>query len=173
MDDFFIDDVLENLGRKEKKKVNSKDKGKRGERDLCAVFSERFSDKNGFFRVVGSGAHGHRLMAEQAVQVLTADIVCPEGFKFSVECKYGYADIDLCTCFDKGIKNLDDFLDQAEKDAVRVGKLPMLCWRKPRQNWLVFVKAASAPDGTYKLYYRDWVGMSLTELFKQPDSFFF
>src|SRR5687768_2233678 len=94
-DDYFIDDVLLNLSRK-KEKLNSKDKGKRGERDLCKVLSNRFTDRKGFFRVVGSGAHGHCVtMTEQAKEVLTGDVVCPEGFRFAVECKYGYPDIDL------------------------------------------------------------------------------
>jgi Holliday junction resolvase len=173
-DDFFIDDILENLERKEKKKINSKDKGARGERDLCAILLSRFPDKKGFFRVIGSGNRGSQVnLGEHAKQFFTGDISSGStGFKFSIECKYGYEDIDLSTCFDSGIKPLDVFLEQAEKDAAKVGKLPMLCWRKPRKPWIVFVKETNK-DFSYKLYYKDWICVSLTEFLSQDDSIFF
>lgn len=174
-DDLFVDDVLENLHKKEKKKIDSKDKGQRGERDLCAVFSKRFPSQKGFFRVVGSGNRWAQVdLTEQAKRVLTSDVVCPEGFQFSIECKYGYASIDLSTCLEKGHKELDGFLNQAEKDAEKVGKKPMLCWRKPYQPWLTFIKQEHAPKAfPYQITYRDWVGVSLQELFTIPDSYFF
>lgn len=174
-DDFFIEDVIKNLGDK-KKKINSKDKGRRGESDLCKVLSARFKDKPGFFRTVGSGNRWyHATLTEQAKQVLTGDIVCAEGFAFSIECKYGYADIDLSSAFDNGSKQLDEFLAQAEKDANRVSKKPMLCWKKPRQGWLACLKSQDAPcrDFNYKMYYREWVILSLTEILTEPDGFFF
>jgi len=175
-DDFFIDDVLGDLSKKRtKKKVNSKDKGQRGERGLCEVLSARFPDRKGWARVVGSGnAWAHGEMTEQAKQVLTSDIVCPEGFKFSIECKFGYKDYDLSAAFDKRLKGLDEFLEQSEKDAARVNKKSWLCWKKPRQGWLVFLKDDPIGPFKVKLYYHDWVGVSLAELLAvKSDDYFF
>ena len=150
--DFFIDDVLENLEKSEKKRMNSKDKGRRGEADLCFTLKERF--KKPFSRVVSSGARISQVgLSEQAKLVLTGDIVVPERFRFSIECKYGYDDIDLSTSFDKGIIKIDNFLTQAKKDANGIGRSPMLCWRKPHQNWLAFL-LEDVPS-PYKLHYRE------------------
>jgi hypothetical protein len=172
-EDFFIDDVLNTLKTK-KKKVNSKDKGQRGERDLCKVLADRFPTHTGFFRVVGSGNRwSHAELTEQAKSVMTGDLVCPEGFAFTIECKYGYADIDLCYAFEGGHKEIDKFLEQADKDADRVSKKPMLCWKKPRQPWLAFLKNMDV-DTDYKMYYRNWVVVSLADILRtQPDEFFF
>lgn len=177
-DDFFIDDVLGELNRRSnKKKVNSKDKGQRGERALCEVLMARFPDRKGFFRVVGSGAHGHRAnMTENAQQVLASNIVCPEGFRFSIECKFGYKDSDLSGAFDRRLKQLDDFMEQAARDAEKVKKAPMVCWKKPRQGWVVFLRCEDAPKAFFnvKLYYHDWVGLSLADLLAtQEDDYFF
>lgn len=172
-EDFFIDDVLENINNKKKKrKAKPKDKGGRGERLLCAVLAERF--KAPFSRVIGSGNRISQVsLSESAKQLLTSDIVCPDGFKFSIECKFGY-DVDLSTCFVTGNKQLDAFLAQAEKDAGRVKRKPLLCWKKDHRDWLAFIKASDAPkmDYPYKLYYRDWIGVSLDLLLQQPDSYF-
>lgn len=178
-DDFFVDDVLDALNKKKaaKKKVNSKDKGVRGERNLCDILMARFPDRKGFFRVVGSGAHSHRAnMTDQAKEVLTSDIVCPEGFKFSIECKFGYKDYDLLAAFGSRLKGLDEFLEQSTRDADKVGKKPWLCWKKPRQGWVCFMRAEHAPIHVFpvKLYYHEWVAVPLAELLaSQPDDYFF
>lgn len=168
-DDFFVEDILDNNVKK--KKINSKDKGRRGESDLCKVLSARFVGMAGFNRVIGSGnAWSFANLTEQAKNVMTGDIVCPEGFKFSIECKYGYAQIDLSSSF-HGNKELDKFLLQSEKDADRIHRKPMLCWKKPRQKWLAFVKEDL--QYKYKMTYREWSIVSLDTLLEEDDSFFF
>ncbi len=175
-DDFFVDDVIANL-KKTKKKVNSKDKGVRGESDLCDTLSARFPNHKKFFRVVGSGARVSQVnMSEQMQHAFVGDVVCPEGFLFTIECKYGYKDYDLSAAFEKKLKGLDEFLEQAEKDAGRIGKKPLMCWRKPRQGWLSFMRTCDEPPLPFavKLYYHEWVCIPLTELLgKAPDDFFF
>jgi Holliday junction resolvase len=176
-DGFFIEDIIGNLKKSQRKKRNSKDKGKRGERDLCTLLSQRFPGKEGFARVVGSGMLGHRAaLSEQAKEFLTGDIVCPEGFRFSIECKYGYAGVDLSTAFEDGHKTLDTFLLQADKDAGRVGKRPLVCWKKERQHFLAFVEDLNNHDDEFEflMKYKKWKIVSLQKLFKiMPDDFFF
>ena len=108
--------------------------------------------------------------------VLTGDVVTPPNFRFCIESKHGYAEIDLCKALDGGQGVLDAFLRQAIKDAGRIQRLPMLCWKKDRMPWLAFLPTEHLPDHgrfTYRLYYREWVAVALSELLKQPDEFFF
>ncbi len=165
-EDFLFEDM-----EPPKKKVNSGRKGKSGERGLVKILNARFPGGEPFSRVMGGGSHGARSLTKQAKEVLTSDIVCPPGFLFSIECKYGYEDIDLFRSFDKGNKALDKFLAQAEGDAERVGRMPLLCWKKPRSPWLAFTKEAI--ESTYLLRYREWHAVTLDNLLAKPDSFFF
>jgi Holliday junction resolvase len=169
-DDFFLED-LSKEGKP--KRMNSGRKGKSGERTLAKILSERFVGHEPFSRVIGSGNRWAQVtMTEAAKNVMTGDLVCPAGFRFCIECKYGYDDIDLANALDGGNKQLDSFLKQAEDDAGRAKREPLLCWRKPRQAWVAFTKI-EIPEATYQVRYRDWWGLSLNCLLTQPDSFFF
>lgn len=173
-DDFFIEDVLHNLSKK-KQKVNSKDKGQRGERDLCKILTNAFETKEGFSRTIGSGNRWSQAnLTEQAKEVFAGDLCCPSGFKFTIESKYGYEGIDLCNAFEGGSKELDAFLAQAEKDAERINKSSLLCWRKPRKPWLAIIKHNLVKDYqfAYFMQYRDWLIVSLSELLKYKELFF-
>jgi hypothetical protein len=176
-DDYKIDDLIDDLNKKmsKKKPKNSSRKGKRGERDLCKILIERF--KKPFSRVVGSGARTSQVnLSEEAKLVLTGDITSFKGFFFSIEVKHGYSEIDLCNALDGGNKLLDSFMDQATKDAGRINRLPLLCWKKDRMSWISFLRKQDLPNYTcfnYYLCYKDWVAVSLNELLKQNDKFFF
>ena len=167
-DDFFLED----LGGDKPKRKNSGKKGKRGEGNLCQILSARFPDREAFSRVIGSGAHWRESLAEVAKQAMVGDIVCPAGFRFAIESKFGYDKIDLAAAFTSGNKQIDGFLEQVSKDAARSGRQPLLCWRKPRQQWIAFGKFAIA-SATYELKYREWRAVALAELLTQPDEYFF
>ena len=171
-DDFIIDDILSN--GEPKKKKNSKRKGKRGESDVCDLFIKRFPDQK-FSRVIGSGAHAYRSNLTEAAKVIfTGDIVTPDNFRFCIEVKTGYPEIDLCSALDGGHTKIDAFLDQATKDAERIKKQPLMVWKKDRQPWIAFLKGEEAIGFyTYCLSYRGWYGISLTLLLEQPEPFWF
>lgn len=140
-DDFEIEDLLENFEKKKDRKKNtSKDKGNRGERQLAEVFAERFEGEK-FFRVVGSGNRwSHVELTEAARSVFTGDIVCPPHFNFVVECKYGYADIELCGVFLEGHKQFEEWLKKARRDANSLEKWPILCCASPvMTGWPLFL----------------------------------
>lgn len=172
-EDWNIDDVLNNINSG--KPNTSKRKGSTGERALRDVFAKRFPEHS-FFRVVGSGNRWSQVnLTEEVREIFTGDIVCPQNFKFVIESKYGYDDIDLCSAFEKGHKDLDAFLKQVEKDGESVKKEPLLCWKKPRLPWLAFLKAnlIGHKRFIYRLNYREWIGVALNELLQLENGFWF
>lgn len=136
-DNYEIEDLLSNFNKKkEKKKNTSKKKGNRGENELADILKERFDKK--FFRVTGSGNRWSQVdLSEETKGVFTGDIVCPSNFRFILECKYGYSDIELCGIFTSGHKLIDEWMVKAQRDADFLGKHPIICWRKPHYEWLV------------------------------------
>jgi len=156
---------------KKKKKKNSKHKGKRGELALVKLLNERF-DTSQFSRVVGSGNRWSQV--ECVTKDYIGDIVCPPNFRFTVECKNGYNELDMYVATQSKVALLDEFLDQASDDANRTGKQPLLCWKKDRQPWLAFLKAELVQkDLEYHVRYRDWLGTGLLAVLQLPTGFFF
>jgi Holliday junction resolvase len=172
-DDIEVDDIL---GRGEKKKrLNSGRKGKRVERELVKVLNERFG--GGFSRSAGSGNRWGQVahLPKHAQDTFSGDLVCPEDFAFIFESKGGYDDLDLNSIFDGGSALLDSFLKQATDESERTGRKPVLAWKKNRRPWLAFVRTTDLPHSNwqYRLIYREWSAVPLTELLQEDDSFFF
>ena len=167
-DDYEVDDVIANQPRRKKK--NSKDKGKRGELQLVKILNDRFD--GGFSRVVGSGNRWGQ--TAYVTKDYIGDLVVPEGFKYTIECKFGY-DIDLYKCLCGRIKLLDGFLKQATRDADKINMIPMLCWKKDRCDWLAFLpkNIMEEVDISNQLLYNDWVAVKLSSLLLEETSFFF
>ena len=171
-DDFDIDDILGD-GDKPKKRVNSGSKGKRGEIDLGKILSARFPSHPPFSRVLGSGNRIFQVkMSEAAQEVLAGDLVCPPGFRYSIECKFGYEGIDIPQAIVGGNKVLDGFLKQGLDSARHIKKEALVCWRRPRKDWIAFV-ASEVPVSGNRIIYEGWIGIPLTKLLGLPDSHFF
>jgi hypothetical protein len=177
-DDFDVEDILGNLNKKDskKKKINSKRKGNNGELDLILSLTARFPGKT-FFRVVGSGNRGSQVSLGEHKEMFTGDIVCPPNFKFTIECKYGYDGVEMLSFFPDGHRQVNEWIKQAARDAGSLNKQPLLCWRKPRQPWLAFIKwemlQAITPQPLHHMRYKDYGVLSLSSLLTQPDEFWF
>lgn len=174
-DDFLFDDILSNECHK--KRRNSGRKGRKAENDLAKQLMARFPGKQ-FSRVVGSGNRGWQVqLSEQAKQVLTGDLTCPENFRFCIESKKGYAEIELCSIFVKNHPRLDGFLEQASLDAARVNRHPLVCWKKDRQPTLAILREADLGNHVHqfdrRMYYGEWVILAFDQLLTLPDRFFF
>jgi len=168
-DGYEVDDVLSNDGRRKRKK--SKSKGKRGELALVKLLNERF-DTQAFSRVVGSGNRWSQV--ECVSKDYIGDIICPANFRFAIECKCGYQEVDTYAAIQGPVAALDSFLTQAEEDAKRSNRQPLLCWKKDRQSWLGFTKSNLLEENIeYQIKYRDWTGTGLSRLFLLPNDFFF
>jgi hypothetical protein len=182
MDQRDIENILENVSPK--KKIKSGKKGKRVELEVVKELNKKFCsllklhpDWGKFSRSVGSGNRwGQRIeLSKSAKETYTGDIVCPDNFKFVLESKGGYNDIDLCSAFEKGHKELDGFLKQASDDAVRCQRKPMLIWKKDRKPRLAAVKTKELTRRkfAYSMKYRDWTFVNYKDLMKLDDDFFF
>jgi hypothetical protein len=179
-EDLDVEDIFE----KGSKKIKSGKKGKRVELEVVKDLNSRFAkvlaadpSKGKFSRSVGSGNRwGQNVhLSRTATNIYSGDIVCPDNFRFVLESKGGYNDIDLCTIFGGSQSELDSFLKQVESDSERCGRKPMLVWKKDRKPRLVFLQAEDMParDFSVALRYGRWTAVSYEELMKEDDSFFF
>lgn len=170
--DLDVDDIFDDSNKK--KKLNGCRKGKSGERLLVALFNERFGE--GFSRSIGSGNRwGQKVsLPQHAVEVFTGDLCCPKGFKWVLESKNGYDEIDLNLCMMKDSAVLNSFIDQVMKDSHRSQRKPMLLWKKTRRPWIAFVHNEELKDYEfkYKFVYGKWTGVALEKLLELEDSFF-
>lgn len=176
-DDLEIEDIFSN---KKTKKINSSVKGKTNEREIVKILNSRFRElllKNTswglFSRTVGSGnRYSQASLSYTAKQVFSSDISCPPAFKFTIESKAGY-DIDMCSAF-VGNKELDGFLKQSVDDGEKSNKLPMVLWKKNRMPRLAFIYSKILKSKfEYQMKYREWIIITLEDLLKEPDNFFF
>jgi len=191
MEDFDVDDVIQDFEKRDrrKKKLNSKDKGNRTELGLVKVLNERFKEllaKNpawgSFSRSVGSGnrwGQGQLHLPKHAKDTYTGDLTCPTKFLFVIESKGGYNDVDLCGAFADGDTTIDSFLQQVSDDAARSSRKPLLVWKKDRKPRLAAIRAEDLPvartedDYQYFMRYREWVILPLEVLLARQDAFFF
>lgn len=180
-EDYEVEDITKNV---KSKKIKCGSKGKRGERDIIHLFNNRFAkllsehpDWGGFSRSVGSGNRWGQVFSlpQHAKETFSGDITCPKNFKFVLESKCGYNDIDLFNCIVKNEKGLDEFLEQVSADSGRCGKIPILLWKKDRKGRIAFMRDN---DVNYKLplnyiKYNSWCGVDFNYLLSLEDNFFF
>lgn len=179
-EDIDIDDIFQ----KKPKKIKSGKKGKRVELELVKSLNDRFSkvlsenpDAGKFSRSVGSGNRwGQNVhLSRVATNLYSGDIICPDKFKFVLESKGGYNEIDLCSAFDGGQSELDEFLKQVSSDSERCKRKPLLFWKKDRKPRIAFIRSEDLGNFSfaYAMKYREWTAVSYDDLMKLDDSFFF
>ncbi len=170
-DDFIVDELGAN---RPKKKRNSGRIGKVGERELAKILTERFPKHTAFTRSIGSGNRWAQVsLSKQSHEMMGGDLVCPNNFNFTLECKFGYDEIDLYQAIAEGNSLLDSFLTQAKESADRADKIPLVFWRKKRKPWMSFFPTTSVTLPERFVSYKGWTGISMENLLKFPDEFFF
>tara|TARA_R110000824_G_scaffold209686_4_gene395551 strand:- start:424 stop:954 length:531 start_codon:yes stop_codon:yes gene_type:complete len=127
-------DIVNISKLKKKKRVNSKAKGGAFERKIANMLNEEFNTKE-FNRTPGSGAFATTHQLPEHITV-AGDIITPKNFKFSIECKKGYNDQTIQSLLDYKSK-IWEFIGQAEKDAKKIKKVPMIIYQQDRKDILV------------------------------------
>ena len=135
-----------------KRRINSKQKGNRAERELAQILTEHFGVP--FARVgVASGARvKNTKLPDNAIGVMTGDLIPPAGFRFSIEAKSEKVNIDFFTrsaLFGK-------WLTQATNDASSISKIPMLCWKRHRKGWIVAIPSKAFKNAALPPHYASY-----------------
>ena len=119
---------------KKPKRVNSKAKGGAFERQIAKMLNEQFDTKE-FSRTPGSGAFATTHQLPEHITV-AGDLITPLNFKFCIECKKGYNDQTIYSLLDYNSK-IWQFIEQCERDAKKMNKLPMIIYKQDRKDILV------------------------------------
>jgi Holliday junction resolvase len=153
--------------------LNSKNKGNRVELELAKTLTKRFGGIE-FSRVPMSGGWGtnnkEKNVREDAMEVLSGDIMCPENFIFSIESK-SRSDFNFWDMLNDETENeIDEWIQQAEEDAQRSNKYPLIYvkinYKKP---FVMFSKKIFKG----KLIYGNYTLMRFSSFLEFPDNFFF
>ena len=151
----------------EKKRINSKRKGNVAELELAKILTKRFDLP--FARVgASSGARPKQVKLDgKATETFTGDLIVPDNFRFSVECKAVNVDVDLLA----PSALLDKFLDQAAFDAATIGKLPLLCWKRNHKGWIAAVPINEMESSRIPIpYYSRYIGNNASWLICRLDA---
>lgn len=167
---------LSDLKSSERKKLNSRNKGNSFERKICDLLNTRFSTTD-FMRSPGSGAFAtsHRLPAHLKFY---GDLLTPDSFAFTIECKKGYNKEGMASLFN-GKSEIWKFLDQAVTDAEKAGKYPLLIWQQDRSEILVFFQNTTEIDErlsptTYPIVrFKQWNLCKLQDFLQLPIEWYF
>ncbi len=156
---------------------SSKDKGTAWELEVAKILEENFEGK--FSRTPRSGAMFGGENAENAegerqdvVEILTGDIITPKDFPFTIEAKH-YDDFKFSHMLNGENKDLDGWIEAAEKDAELAKRLPMIIAKFSYiGSYVVFdYRIIKTDDGicpstyfvNHMIYRRKWMMISLEE----------
>ena len=137
-----------------KKRINSRSKGSSFERKICNLLNSTFETKE-FCRTPGSGAFAttHKLPEHLKIH---GDLITPEKFKFTIECKKGYNKENLSSLFSSNSK-LAEFISQAKKDSIKANKPFIIIWQQDRTDILCILDKCFIPN------YRDMKHLTYQE----------
>lgn len=161
--------------------VNSKNKGNTFERKVAKILSERFLDKTGlenaFRRNIDSGSffggkNKARVDTYDTDKATFGDLVTPNAFIFTVECKHYKTPPTFASMIKQENKQLDEWIDQAELDSESAGKDWIIIMKFNNVEEMVILKK---PFGTLSslINYKGNVIVRLKDFLAQEDSFFF
>jgi Holliday junction resolvase len=131
---------LKNLRQKPKKK-NSRAKGHTFERHIASLLNDRLGTSE-FSRTPGSGAFAttHSLPSHLNIY---GDLITPIKFRYCIECKKGYNNINLYSLYNNS-SEVWDFLHQSDKDSKKSGKVPMMILKQDRKPITAFIPTYKA-----------------------------
>ena len=126
--------------RKKPKRKNSKAKGSAFERKVAKILNEHFETTD-FQRSPGSGAYAttHNLPDHLKIH---GDLITPQNFIYSIECKKGYNNLDIYSLLDPKSK-IYEFIKQAEKDANQAKKEAIVLMAQDRRDIIALIKQDS------------------------------
>jgi len=129
--------------RKKPQRKNSRAKGHGFERQVAKLLNDRL-DTTEFSRTPGSGAFATTHTLPDHLKIY-GDLITPEKFRYCIECKKGYNNINLYSLYNNS-SEIWDFLDQSRKDSQKCQKIPMMLLKQDRKAILAFIPTHKAEE---------------------------
>jgi len=162
-------------------KVNGKSKGSTFERKISNLLSERFKDnlgiEKGFRRNSDSGsyfggANMSRVVQHNMEHAVFGDLMCPNNFKFSIECKFYKSPPSFQAIINKEVSQWDTWIKQVEQDSENANKLPLLIIKYNNVPEFIFIKD-KLPNTDEIFKYKNYYSYTLSTLLSCSDDEFF
>lgn len=153
----------------EKPRVNSKKKGATFERKIAHMLNERFNTKE-FSRTPGSGAFGSTHQLPQHL-IVHGDLITPENFKYTIECKNGY-NLEIDDLF-KDRSDFYKFIEQAKNDARKARRAWMVIYKKNRRKEIVIVEERIQGLNDCICIHEKYYAYLLKDVLTLPNSYWF
>lgn len=125
--------------------VNGQIKGKTFERDIVHILTEKFGP--GFSRIPQSGAafggsNFKRALgfSNNAIQCLTGDLITPDGYPFSIECK-SHKDLAFNLLLSGSCQKMDEWISQSSQDAKLNNKEPIVVFKLNNKGIFVCLRS--------------------------------
>lgn len=161
--------------------VNGKNKGNTFERKISNMLSARFESvtgiKTAFRRNPDSGSffggtNKVRTDTHDLSHANFGDLICPESFKFSVECKHYKTGPSFASIVKSKVTQWDLWIGQATQDAASSNKEMMLIIKYNGVDELVFLEQRLT-NLTPILLYKNVFGYRLEDFLSMSDDTFF
>ena len=162
-------------------KINSKNKGNTYERKISTTLSDRFADytgiKKSFRRNADSGSffgasNIYRKDEYDTSKATFGDIITPEHFNYSIECKHYKEAPKLGSILNQKVADWDSWIKQAEQDSSNSDKKVLLIVKYNNVDEMVFIKDL-INDHDPILIYKGYNVYKLTTFLNQDNSIFF
>jgi hypothetical protein len=161
--------------------VNGKNKGNSQERKIANLLSARFKDitklEKSFIRNSDSGSYfGGSNQRRKETHDLThahfGDIICPDNFKFSIECKFYKSGPSFASIVKGEITQWDGWLKQASQDAENSKKEMLLIVKYNGIEEIIFLNQKL--ELPLLFVYKDKYNIyKLADMLTLPDGIFF
>lgn len=160
--------------------MTAKSKGNSFERKVADALSKRFKPRTGidkaFRRNIDSGSffggsNQTRVATHDTSKATFGDIICPDGFKFSIECKHYKAAPSFALILKQDCKEWDKWIMQASQDAVSSGKEMLLVIKYNNVDMFVLVKNTHGLP--HSMRYKEYFVLTLDSFLTLDDSVFF
>lgn len=161
--------------------MNSKNKGNTFERKIANALSARFVDylgiSAGFRRNIDSGSffggnNQKRIETHDLSKAEFGDIVAPDNFAFSIECKHYKTPPTFSSLIAQKCKMLDDWIDKGSQDATNSNRKMCVVMKFNNVNETVILDQLFG-DLKPLFHYRTFVIVTWEDFLSQADDHFF
>src|SRR5271166_728044 len=161
--------------------VNGKQKGNSFERKVANLLSERFKVvtglENSFRRNIDSGSffggsNQQRTQTHDLSKASFGDIVCPNDFLYTIECKFYKDAPSFNLLLKQDVKQWDEWLSQAKQDSLHANKKMVVIIKYNKIEEIVILDVL--PENLKEAFkYKEYYVLSLSDFLKLDDKEFF